>query len=829
MALGYCLTIFVEARSGLKFPAPPTFASGLYLQCLGVAFGFMTLAIWFTYHAAMRAQIACVQLRTRSCRVPVPTQRQLDNARKILSTYEEQSVYDMFRLPFVLPNTGDTPNQIAEEEEGKLKKDKKDQKGGYTKGGLPGVAAAVKGKVKDLGTSTGGSAKELGHAAKMPGLTSGVPSWVAKEYEQRDIDPASSPSGYGLEMPPEPYAHFERIREAQKDYWCAEAYTRVTFLFGMIHMIQSFAYWLALHNVGELGMMWCAVVCASSLSAACWIMFRLDVLPDHGGCFPIEIGGPFIEAVSLALAYTHEPNSTTLNLSRAAGVVCILMQMAFTFRMYMVAMPSGIDPTHGAKESGGRLFNKSAACELPTWLPAAFQHVTYLVAPPKTQGQLQQEKEDRDCKKIKDDPLVSVDMTPWYYTRVMLIFVFLGWAILLTGRLVECVMGERMLVTNPGAPPWSRVGQWHGWESGPISSKHYAHVTPQRGHFAWQKGWGPQGRQELWASDMFGFHPEADMHWAEEEGPEPLIGAAAGTGSGKENTWAMGVLSYGDNLEGKLPHQIRHDWDESGGHRRLRTVEPGVVRPLVPTAVQWPVNMQPEHLACGSKHGETAAFTTNGAGVILPPFAATGQSSGVAAPLSLEGLLPLGTVRGISWAKSGLLVATATGIAAHCPIKGESAICAAMEGVPKLPFPAGSPVATAIIESEGEQPLRVAMAHPGSKIQLYELSAEVGEWKLTAEALVPFTAEGQLEPPKILSVSATHSHMLATAADGSTFHWTIQMGRATSRPYRVAPAAGPRRSWHSSCMLPCGTEMRLASNWRRAADGLIQYQPEVLV
>lgn len=39
----------------------------------------------------------------------MPSQRQLDSARKILSTYEEQGVYDMFRLPFLMPNTGNTP------------------------------------------------------------------------------------------------------------------------------------------------------------------------------------------------------------------------------------------------------------------------------------------------------------------------------------------------------------------------------------------------------------------------------------------------------------------------------------------------------------------------------------------------------------------------------------------------------------------------------------------------------------------------------------------------------------------------------------------------
>lgn len=174
----------------------------------------------------------------------------------------------------------------------------------------------------------------------------------------------------GNEAPPEPYEHFELIRQAQhlggsqdestlvglialkilkilegsvflskhpgsrerakqfvdnnrdkvpycrKDYWCAEAYARVTFLIGMMHLIQSFAYWLPIHNIGELGLVWGAVVCASSLSAAVWIMFRMDVLPSHGGVFPIEIGGPIIEAISLALAYTHHPTAGVLDISR---------------------------------------------------------------------------------------------------------------------------------------------------------------------------------------------------------------------------------------------------------------------------------------------------------------------------------------------------------------------------------------------------------------------------------------------------------------------------------------------------------------------------------
>merc|ERR1719210_1951314 len=65
-----CVTVLVEGRSGLKFPGPPVFISGIYLQCLGIGFGFMTLSTWLCFHAALRAQIAATQLRTRKVRLP---------------------------------------------------------------------------------------------------------------------------------------------------------------------------------------------------------------------------------------------------------------------------------------------------------------------------------------------------------------------------------------------------------------------------------------------------------------------------------------------------------------------------------------------------------------------------------------------------------------------------------------------------------------------------------------------------------------------------------------------------------------------------------------
>ena len=279
------------------------------------------------------------------------------------------------------------------------------------------------------------------------------------------------------------------------------------------------------------------------------VVFQLTVvneslafrIPSHGGCFPVELGGPFIEAISLAFAYTHHPTQQAVDVSRAVAILVLLMQIGQTIRLYVarkrtktpgalanfgdrkeyfeglvwtiwlekctaedctinfgrqkghlpaevVAQPSNGSPDlSSARESGERLFNQAASCESPVWLPSAFQtvsglkdmkrwglpkdpmfifrvenkghgfgpvkggmHQGYLVAPPKTKSQLEKEQKSRDHEGLHEDPMVNVDMTPWFYVRTLLFVTAISWTVLLTGRIVECIMGERMLVTNPG-------------------------------------------------------------------------------------------------------------------------------------------------------------------------------------------------------------------------------------------------------------------------------------------------------------------------------------------------------------------------------------------
>jgi len=822
-----CVTVLVEGRSGLKFPGPPVFISAIYLQCLCIGFAFMCLATWLLFHATMRAQVACVQLRTRLVRLPVPTQRQLDSSRKIMSTYEEQGLYDMFRFPFLMPNGSTSPHWSEDEEEEDESVDKKAHTKGYNKAGVPGVAAKVKSKVMEKhnkGATT--------HNARMPGLTPGNPSWYTEEMEDRTRVPEASPSACGKVGQVEPFQHFELLRNAQKEWWGCEAYMRVCFLFGMMHLVMAFSYWITLHNIAELGMIWCSNLGAAGLTAGVWIIFRLDVLPEHGGCLPIEIGGPFVTSVALGLMYSHTVTQTMMDIARGVAILIILMHITLVFRMYSVAKPTGGKAHHQAGESGGRLFNESAACSNPSWLPSAFQHVMYLVAPPKTKEQLEKEQQDRDQNALGEDPMAKVDMTPWYYVRLMILAVGVGWLVQLAGRSVEAVTGERMVVSNPGAPPWSRAGQWFGWEHGPISSKHYAHVSPMKGHWAWQRGWGPQGQQELWASDVFGFHIEADNFWAEKEGPAPLVGAA---GFG-ENTWAKGTIAYG-GVEPKWgpKHEGTHDWQMSGGHRRLSEEEKELddavppPRPVVPVPVNWPAALEPELVACPSKGGDGSlvVLTAAGLGAMLPPGSADGRADGEPRPFALDGLIELGMIRSVAWNadSSSLIVISGSGRLAQCPLAQSGRMqCEALQA-PALDFVA------AALEVDGE--ILAAVAAPDGRVSTLSLRAGPNgpAWFELASVALP---EGSGQPK---SVSLNARYLLVSSSNGGeSYVWPLHDGKPSSAsPMIDTPSGGDERTWRSSCALPNGRVVRLASSWghhhHQAANGSEsqQYLAELLL
>lgn len=835
---GYCVTVFIEGRSGLKFPAPPTFISGVYLQCLAIGFVFMGLAAWLVFHAGMRACVAAVQLRTRTVRLPLPTQRQLDQARKLGSSYEEVSFYDMFRVPYVMPNLADTPEHSEDDDPDFAGSIGGEPSGGKKQEGTTIGKPTGKDKAKTKATPQQ-EGKKKRKALRMP-YRSGNPEWIEREYEHYDEHEKTSPSTFGNGPAVEPYEHFELIRKAQKDWWGAEVYGRICLLTGQIHLLQGFGYWLTIHCVAELGMYWCAQVLAAGFSAAVWLLFHLDVLPDKGGFLPVEACGPFLSALTLLLQYSHSPTPFIINTSRATAILVIVLQIIFTIRLLMIATPANMLPGYAREMANQK--NLSASCEHPSWLPTAYQHVQYLVAPPKSQ------KDPKLNERDEEDPMENVNMMPWRATRAMHIACIFLWFILLVGRIVEAAMGERMLMTNPGFPPWTRIGQWDGWESGPITSKHYAHVTPMRGHFAWKMGQGPAGFQELWPSDLFGFAPEADMWWADEN--NPYNNAPPGVAEHKIPSYPLEIIpkppnfEHGEHATGPAgPNSISPDYGKH--HRRLQSgkfLQANVIRTLVPAAIKWPSLLEPDFIACAplSRGGQIATFSASGHGALISEEAASGNAAGVAVPFQLEGLPSPGFAHGVSWSHGGLNVVSGQGMIHTCAhVDGSRNFRCQPLAAPPLPLPPQPPA-----NMEGLLP--AVMVHGADGSYFAAVAAEAGEvklmklglsWELLGKVSLPFLEENtEAERPSVVSLSAAEDHLMVTASDGATYRWELEAGLPISTAHRDAPAAteayvavGSPRSWRGSCLLPSGKIIRLASRWQNSGGaGALSWHPEIL-
>jgi len=276
---------------------------------------------------------------------------------------------------------------------------------------------------------------------------------------------------------------------------------------------------------------------------------------------------------------------------------------------------------------------------------------------------------------------------------------------------------------------------------------------------------------------MFGFHPEADMHWSEAEGPEPHVGVA---GRGK-NTWFTGVIKYARVYEGG-----DHDWLDSGGHRRLQSAgatratsvtSPAIFRPVVPAAIHWPPMLEPELLA-SSAHG-IIAMAPGGTGTILPGNSAF--EGGHSVPFNL-GILEMGRAHGLSWSPQGqLLLHTSSGKIASCPVTaaGGSIPCQALD-LPPVPGwePSGIAVVTPAVEPH---PFRAAILGDG-KVRVHELTTGLTQhWHPTVELQIPHSTS------KPVSLSGDHERLVMAMDDGSVFHWLLDGQRtgAAEETYRL--------------------------------------------
>jgi len=102
MGLTVATAFFCPGRLGLHTPPPPSWLMGLFMVNLAAGYLWLAMTMWMAMHASLRADSAACHMLTRMVRMPVPSQRQLDRARLLFSSWEYQNFGELFRVPFFM-------------------------------------------------------------------------------------------------------------------------------------------------------------------------------------------------------------------------------------------------------------------------------------------------------------------------------------------------------------------------------------------------------------------------------------------------------------------------------------------------------------------------------------------------------------------------------------------------------------------------------------------------------------------------------------------------------------------------------------------------------
>jgi len=376
MALNVAL--YCAGRLGLHGPSPPSWIMGLWLTNNAASFSFMALAIWLAMHANFRAESASVNLLTRYARVPVPTLRQLDKARRYASGFEQQEWSDMFRVPYLqnsgAPQTDPTTNGSATR----------------ARSAPPRKETTwVKDEFMEDRIPVGREEVEAGKAGTVTGpSTVAVPSDTLPE-------------------------HFQLYGQVQKEWFAYDVYARVCMLYGWLSFFHAAAYYGLGHINIELRAFWVAYACPFVLMVLHTLLIRFDIIPGRYAqterlphCQWLGAVAVLPAAVGMSLDFQVQFSMTAVVGCWICIFISYICQLIYTLRLLELVLPDEWNKAFVPEERiGGSWFPD-------TWrVPSTFQHVLYLVAPPQ-RLQLGQYDIVREIKEGAGRDVVDAGMPP---------------------------------------------------------------------------------------------------------------------------------------------------------------------------------------------------------------------------------------------------------------------------------------------------------------------------------------------------------------------------------------------------------------------------------
>mmetsp|Transcript_59466 Transcript_59466/g.159258 ORF Transcript_59466/g.159258 Transcript_59466/m.159258 type:complete len:823 (-) Transcript_59466:89-2557(-) len=430
--------LIMAGRLGVHGPSPPGWLMGLYWCNTCSALMFLVLYNWMSMHASARAQAGGAYMLTRHVRLPIPTPKQLDKARKTGNSFERARATDMFRIPFVAP----APKQDVNVEEG---------------------------------SDSEGALKKSKGAAKQRK----IPRWYQAD-EVNDLHAGEGGAAPSRNSTPE---HFELYRGLQQEWWGHDVYARIGMLFFMSHWLTGASLYTMCHAFGELRAIWPAWSCSLIFCTAHRAILKCDIVTDgFSRTYNFQVEKlvpwtPMIAVLGMSLDYSIiSPSSGWMAVIYVLAWICYGIHVAWAIRMYDLACPN--KPDEEQVEAAGQPWWPQE-----WWLPQAFQNCVYIVAPPKKlepgQTCLQQEMKAAKGAKATTLPKKSKDTMPalwaWKLMRGAIMTCIGMWVYMSIGRVIEQVNGERMFLKQEGRvmrwpshmqpwmTPWSRLGTRNEW------------------------------------------------------------------------------------------------------------------------------------------------------------------------------------------------------------------------------------------------------------------------------------------------------------------------------------------------------------------------------
>lgn len=786
MALTIATALFCPGRLGLHTPPPPSWLMGLFMCNLAGAYLWLGMTMWMAMHASLKADSAACHMLTRMVRLPIPTMRQLDRARRLFSSWEYQNFSELFRVPFLMRHA--TRGSSIE------RADKRPEEAEQT-------AADVDARSRARNDFD-------------------VPAWFRQERAMDQGRPVESfmPRKARGKAP----EHFEVFRVIQCEYWPYDIYARVCMFLSWMHITSAWGYYQMGHTTQELRAMWAACIIVPPLFVTQNAMLSLDITTPKGEIFPWHRFGPmgyFPALIAVILEYQRWYNEAGLYISAFFVFLSYIFTIIFTVQMLRLCAPD--DAPVEAHEAPG-----SSWWPAQWRIPSAWSHSTWLVAPPKEKAHGENDIVDElrksfvmhnpngestkgivdprgDQKDIKDDVHRALgknnEAPAWFFVRTGLQALLVAWIWLTFGYFIDIInegTTHPSLINAPGLPNNLRDPR---------------NRPPKPGYLCVEGSEGECLGQEVGTGGYYAGPVFEQIHKSTK--------AELDNGGHHRRLISEQQHSLSEKIRDLLPHlhRVIHDRDDSRFHPFGEKLHMAIesAPELVParTNVEWPALFEPRLLACGpgsasssshiavalSRHGRGALVTSTGSSTETTPF-------------SLHGTAVFGPFLAAHWDEAGLMLTSSTGGFLECPGTATSGrwsckpLAAEMLplGLGREPFSGALAVARrhSKVNIDAAPELLSAVFFPGeSTVAIFRRAAGL--------ATAPWLPAGEARTPSQVVAASFHDNaesLLMLLADGSGVRMRLADG---AMALAVEATSGPKHTWQATCGLANGQVARL--------------------